>query len=470
MSLLHSFCCLFLSLLQETLKRYDALVVCEGTSTSISRLNRLCRSISPPLGFVCGISAGLCLLIFSDFGPSFRVVDTNGEEPKEVIVAAITQEETAAVHVHTDKPLPFQNGDFVSFREVQGMEELNSAPPQPIKMLGKHSFMIGDTRSYGAYTGGGIARQVKRPKDVSFRSWQESVLHPIAEGDSMMVVADLAKFSRPEQLHFCFMSLLSLLDERQGEPVPHPVLYTATAAAKDAAAAAEARAAADECVRRAKEIAQRLLQESRDKKDEPGVVTVETLEDRLLEHIIRYSSCCLSPIASFIGGVIAQEVVKLTGKYMPLRGFLYIDALECLLPAAFQQQQQQQQQQQELQQQLQQLQQEGGRYASLLDWPCADQVGIWGEAFQVHLSNSKVFIVGAGALGCELLKGMALMGVASGDKGLLVITDMDRIEVSNLNRQFLFRREHVGQSKSTTAAAAALIMNPKLKVRPCCCG
>ena len=54
--------------------------------------------------------------------------------------------------------------------------------------------------------------------------------------------------------------------------------------------------------------------------------------------------------------------------------------------------------------------------------------------------------MGAGAIGCELLKNMAMMGVGCGEGGLLKITDMDQIEVSNLNRQFLFRRADVGVS------------------------
>lgn len=51
--------------------------------------------------------------------------------------------------------------------------------------------------------------------------------------------------------------------------------------------------------------------------------------------------------------------------------------------------------------------------------------------------------MGAGALGCELLKNMAMMGVGSSPEGAVYVTDMDTIEKSNLNRQFLFRPWHI---------------------------
>lgn len=47
--------------------------------------------------------------------------------------------------------------------------------------------------------------------------------------------------------------------------------------------------------------------------------------------------------------------------------------------------------------------------------------------------------VGAGAIGCELLKNFAMVGLGCGPDGCITVTDMDTIEKSNLNRQFLFR-------------------------------
>lgn len=73
-------------------------------------------------------------------------------------------------------------------------------------------------------------------------------------------------------------------------------------------------------------------------------------------------------------------------------------------------------------------------------------------------------MIGAGALGCEYVKAMALMGLACGPNGSVTVTDNDNIEVSNLNRQFLFRQPDVGNSKAATACAKAKAMNPDLKV------
>ena len=77
-----------------------------------------------------------------------------------------------------------------------------------------------------------------------------------------------------------------------------------------------------------------------------------------------------------------------------------------------------------------------------------DQIKIYGRQMQEKLGNLKLFMVGAGALGCEYLKAFAMMGMGAGTNGHVTVTDNDNIEVSNLNRQFLFRQQHVTKSKS----------------------
>ncbi|KAF7810853.1 SUMO-activating enzyme subunit 2 [Senna tora] len=69
-------------------------------------------------------------------------------------------------------------------------------------------------------------------------------------------------------------------------------------------------------------------------------------------------------------------------------------------------------------------------------------------------------MVGAGGIGCELLKTLALSGFQD-----IHIIDMDTIEVSNLNRQFLFRQSHVGQSKAKVARDAVLKFRPHINIK-----
>lgn len=77
---------------------------------------------------------------------------------------------------------------------------------------------------------------------------------------------------------------------------------------------------------------------------------------------------------------------------------------------------------------------------------------------QELLHNSTVMVVGAGAIGNELVKNLALLGV-----GKIVIVDMDKIEQTNLTRSILYRMKDVGKYKSQAAAEAAMEINPDVK-------
>ena len=85
----------------------------------------------------------------------------------------------------------------------------------------------------------------------------------------------------------------------------------------------------------------------------------------------------------------------------------------------------------------------------------------WWE--QERLARAKVLVIGAGALGNELLKNLALLGV-----GHVIIADMDRIELSNLSRSVLYRAEDCGRYKAEVAAERARELYPEMTVRPLC--
>lgn len=85
--------------------------------------------------------------------------------------------------------------------------------------------------------------------------------------------------------------------------------------------------------------------------------------------------------------------------------------------------------------------------------------GVFQPEMQNLIKESKVLLVGAGGIGCEVLKNLVLTGFSE-----LEIIDLDTIEVSNLNRQFLFNKESVGKAKSHVAKTSVLKFNPNVNI------
>ena len=83
-------------------------------------------------------------------------------------------------------------------------------------------------------------------------------------------------------------------------------------------------------------------------------------------------------------------------------------------------------------------------------------IGWWDQS---RLAAAKVLVVGAGALGNEVLKNLALLGV-----GQILVIDFDTIELSNLSRSVLFRAAHQGQAKAEVAAKMAQELNPDCRI------
>src|SRR5258708_3150418 len=83
----------------------------------------------------------------------------------------------------------------------------------------------------------------------------------------------------------------------------------------------------------------------------------------------------------------------------------------------------------------------------------------WWE--QSRVENAKLLVVGAGALGNEIIKNLALLGA-----GQVIVVDKDCVEKSNLSRSILFRQRDEGQPKARCAARGALELYPRARILP----
>ncbi|KAF1944528.1 hypothetical protein EJ02DRAFT_464112 [Clathrospora elynae] len=82
-----------------------------------------------------------------------------------------------------------------------------------------------------------------------------------------------------------------------------------------------------------------------------------------------------------------------------------------------------------------------------------------GGTLHQRIKEARVLMVGAGGIGCELLKNLVLSGF-----GEIHVVDLDTIDLSNLNRQFLFRNEHIKKSKALVAKESAGRFNPSVTI------
>jgi ubiquitin-activating enzyme E1 len=170
---------------------------------------------------------------------------------------------------------------------------------------------------------------------------------------------------------------------------------------------------------------------------------MELLESRgvqLLEHA-RMFNYELMPVVSLMGSMASSEAIKLvTNKYMPVsQWFTWSD--NNLVPK---------------------IQPDDYNLTKTIYGK------LYGLEVESKILNSTWFIVGSGAIGCEHLKNLAFMGIADSSlgNGKVILTDPDSIEKSNLNRQFLFRSQHIGNPKSTTAADVIKTMKPNICILP----
>lgn len=390
---------------EDFLLNYQVVVLTDSSLDDQKRFGELCHKHGIKL--IVADTKGLCGQLFCDFGEKFEVLDRDGEMPVSLMIDRVTKDNPGVVICADDQKHGLFDGSKVVFSEVQGMTELNTMAPVEIKVCGQYSFSICDTSGFSDYERGGVVTEVKQPLTLNFKPLSEAL-----NDHQLLILNDYGKISRHNTLHLAFQALHSFVKKQQRLPQP----WSETDA--------------DLLLNIVKEL--------------NSVAKLEELDEasvRLFSYTARGD---LAPMNAFFGGLAAQEVIKAcSGKFTPLKQWLYFDALECLpedggclKESSFSS--------------------KGTRYDA--------QIVVFGSEFQQKLLRQKYFLVGAGAIGCELLKNFALIGLSAGEGGHITVTDMDYIERSNLNRQFLFRSKDIGKPKSEVAAKAVAEMNPQIKI------
>jgi len=412
----------------EVVSAHSAVLVCERMPLAdMLKWDDYCRRATPkPISFIYVQTGGVFGSVFVDHGPTHIVQDSNGQAPMVRLVESIETGSEALVRLSVpdgQAPGSLPEGCYIEFSDVKGCDgimthqeetpcgdmvtawKISSKPGDPVNTV-----RIGDTSSFPAHISGGLVTEKKVGTPVKFKSLAEVLKDPGMPFDNM-VGTDMINFGSELQIHLALHAALELEAERGGEPLKGEESDKAALIAK----------------------AKELL--SSEKSD----LQVEVDED-IFSKFVRHYSTPIQPLCAFLGGVVAQEVVKIAGKYTPIPGFLHLHAMEALPDEP-----------------PSDTAPRNSRYDAL--------ASVYGHGFVTKLQNLNYFMVGCGALGCEFFKNFALNGVCCGTDGLLTVTDADRIELSNLTRQFLFREHNVGQPKSKAASEMAKVMNPKINVK-----
>ena len=401
----------------SNIKNYDVVIITEiMNSNVIKKINKECHDNNK--GFIYTLSLGVFSFAFSDFGEKHIILDKTGKEKGKFFISDITKEKNGKIKIdYSSTTKRLNHNGYLLFKDVEGMTELNTSKPiyfekNPEK---NDEFFIGDTSNYNDYTGGGIVEEFFYPIEMKYQTFEENLMNPTDKMSKFDYSPN--KLGRKQLLHILFFNFQNYYDKYDQLPELNNEEQS------------------KEFYNNVLELYKKIENENNNEffKDLPEIEKNEIF----IKDICKFSKAQHPSLCSFLGGFIAQEAIKFTGLYSPLNQWFWIDIYdETIINLK-------------------------NPNRTLLNSRYDDLISIYGQEFVEKLHELNIFLIGAGAVGCEYLKILALMGVATKNNSKVTVTDNDCIENSNLNRQFLFRKEHVGKSKSLIASEQVKKINPE---------
>ena len=345
------------------LKEYNLVIITEIISLETAEtLNQYCRM--KRIGFIYASLFGLSSFFFSDFGDDFIIEDNNGLEPDKYYIKSITNGCPGVVEIDPIKNnldeknyLKISTGDFVSFREVKGMLELNDTPPRPIRVIDKTKFTIEDTSKFQEFTGAGIVDVVKVPRPAIFKPlseainfiYYEDVIEDYLNEDSS-IGSSVSKMSTDLMNDYIVMGGLefkksqgnNIINEEKKENIPWiKMFYSEFENISLKNLINEKMHLAfltlheyfnihqdlpnfnqikeiKECI----EISLKILSKAKEE-GYKWAVNLYKIDKPFLDNIFKFCKFNYTPLTNFLGGIVAEEVIKFSGIYKPISQWVY---------------------------------------------------------------------------------------------------------------------------------------------------
>lgn len=449
------------SLLAPHLSDAKVLVVVNYPIATLASLNAFAREKG--IKFVACESRGVTGVVFVDGGSAFEVLDADGEETNSCVVTSISPD--GLISLHEEKKPECEPGSLVYFTGVASPSVLNSVIPTPSQALSMNAAELkAATRMRYFEVTEVVSPYVLKVQEILSLLRQGEQGAGTHSGEKKLEVGTTAYLhTTKKKITLDFQPLSHQLlhpqfcmvfdkDEKLDAGEALHAIYRAVASTFGAAGVHDG--SVSDLLKEGLPSGSEVHTRNETRRFTPSQVAslvsmaqdfYPRLDAKFATDILSVFHGDLNPVACFIGGMASQEALKLcSGKFTPIQQWLYYDARELLT--------------------IHHSSSPSSAAATVSSAPPSPsrydgQLAVLSRDFQTYLGHQRVFIVGAGALGCELIKNAALMGV-----GGISITDMDTVEMSNLSRQFLFRDHHIGQHKSIAAAEEARRINPLVQM------
>ena len=389
--------------IEKHIKEYDVIVISDIMELGeLIKINEICRKNKK--GFIYCLSLGLNFYCFVDFGEHI-INNLYNKEKKKFYIKNINVGEKTKITIDNGAEnfnLPINS--YVILKNIKGIPQLMDGRKRKISFIKNNYFEIDENSSnYDKYEGDGIVEEFNEPININYKSLNEMIYKP-------KFCEYMFENEKNINLHIALLVIHEYFKIKKKLP-DHYSDYNLFL-----------------------NLLEKVLSSCYD------LCKDFNYDKNLIYFIFTNSAYEISPICGYGGGVVSQEIIKYIGLYKPINQWFsasFIDILDknAINPSK--------------------INEVKSRYSH--------QISIFGEKTQQNLENLNLFLIGAGAVGCELLKYFAMMGISTNKNAKLIVTDHDRIEKSNLSRQFLFRNKDILKLKSECAINSIKKMNHDIK-------